>query len=307
MRTVAVIIPCFNQATFLSEAIESALQQTVAPDEIIVVDDGSTDESADVARAHPGVRYLRQENRGAAAARNAGLRTASSDFVIFLDADDRLLPSAVETGAADLETHPECVMTVGRYDYIKMDDRDRGFPANRTTRDPFAAMLQQNFVVVPAAAMFRRAAVEEIGGFDESILECEDYDLYLRIMRDSAISMHDAVVAQYRRHDANKSGDFARMRRDVLYALGKHLQHVRGNAQRYTAYRLGRRNCHVWYAKQAAFRAHALAKGGRRFEAARVLLSAARLIPLRTVPYVLAAITGGFFRWRKRVRSSVAT
>ena len=303
---VAVIIPCFNQAIFLNEAIESAFRQTVAPNEIIVVDDGSTDDSAAIVRAHPSVRYIRQENRGAAAARNAGLRIAASDFVIFLDADDLLLPVAVEAGAADLSAHPDCVMTFGRHGYINMDGRERRPSGDRDVREPFIAMLQQNFVVALSAATFRRGAIEEIGGFDESMRNCEDYDLYLRLTRERSVSRHDAEVALYRRHDSNKSRDLDRIRRHAIYALDKQLPHVRGDAQQYAAYLAGKRNCHIWYAKQAAFRAHALAKKGRRMDAALGLMSAFRNIPLRTMPYVLSAITAGFLRWRRRVQRQVA-
>lgn len=301
---VAVIIPCYNQAVYLAEAIASAVDQTRAPREVVVIDDGSTDDTAAVARSFPTVRYHRQENRGAAAARNAGLRASSADLVVFLDADDRLLPGAIEAGADDLEAHPDCAMTFGRYGYLNMDRRERGFPTNRTVDDSYEAMLHQNFIVVPAAAMFRRSALEEIGGFDESMTNCEDYDLYLRIMRDWPTSMHDEVVAQYRRHDTNKSRNLDLIRQQAMFALDKQLPYVRGDRRRYAAYRRGERNCHIWFAKGVAFRAHDAARSGRWWDAARDLLSAARHIPLRTAPYVAAAITGGFFRWLKRTRSS---
>lgn len=301
---VAVIIPCYNQGAYLGEAIASALDQSVAPSEVVVVDDGSTDDTATVARSFPGVHYHRQENRGAAAARNAGLRVSSSELVLFLDADDRLLPRAVEAGAGDLEAHPGCAMTAGRYEYLHADQRERGFPANRTVADPYAAMLQQNFIVVPAAAMFRRSAVEKIGGFDESMTNCEDYDLYLRIMRDSPISLHDTAVAQYRRHDANKSLDLDRIRRQTMLALDKQLPYVTGDRLRRAAYRRGERSCHIWFAKEVALRAYDAARHGRRTDAVRDLLSAARHVPLRTAPYVVTALTGGLFRWLKRKRSA---
>jgi glycosyltransferase involved in cell wall biosynthesis len=306
MTSVAVIIPCFNQGVFLNEAIESALRQTVTPNEIIVIDDGSTDDSAAVARAHPAVRYMRQENRGSAAARNAGLRLASSEFVIFLDADDLLLPGAVAAGVADLSAHPGCVMTFGRHGYVNMDGRERRPAHDRDVREPYLAMLEQNFVVVPAAAMFRRSAVEDVGGFDESMRTSEDYDLYLRLTRERPISRHDAEVALYRRHDANKTRDLDSERRHAIYALGKQLPNLRGNARQYAAYLAGRRNCSIWCAKQAAFRAYALAKQGRRMEAARSVISTVRNTPLRDVPAVVAALSGGFLRWRRRARRQSA-
>src|SRR5918997_500688 len=105
---VSVVIPCYNQAHFLGEAIESVLSQTYPHFEVVVVDDGSTDNTQEVAARYPGVRYIRQENQGLAGARNAGIRRSNGSFLVFLDADDRLLPRALEAGLKALKEHPEC-------------------------------------------------------------------------------------------------------------------------------------------------------------------------------------------------------
>src|ERR671912_965329 len=105
---VSVVIPCYNQAHFLGEAIESVLSQTYPHFEIVVVDDGSTDNTQEVAARYPGVRYIRQENQGLAGARNAGIRRSNGSYLVFLDADDRLLPEALEVGLEHLNAHPEC-------------------------------------------------------------------------------------------------------------------------------------------------------------------------------------------------------
>src|SRR5438874_6230903 len=95
---VSVIIPCYNQAHFLHEAIQSALAQTYSHREILVVDDGSADNTAEVTAGFAGIRYIRQENSGVSTARNTGLRESRGEYLIFLDADDRLLPDAVRVG-----------------------------------------------------------------------------------------------------------------------------------------------------------------------------------------------------------------
>src|SRR6266446_9539630 len=102
---VSVVIPCYNQAHFLGEAIDSALAQTYPHLEIVVVDDGSTDNIAAVVARYPGVRYFRQENQGLAAARNTGLRHSVGERLVFLDADDRLMPGAIEVGLACFRDH----------------------------------------------------------------------------------------------------------------------------------------------------------------------------------------------------------
>src|SRR5437867_2391143 len=95
-RLVSVVIPCYNNAPFLRDAIQSVLSQTYERTEFIVVDDGSSDDTSDVASSDPGIRLIRQQNQGVSAARNAGLRQSRGDYVVFLDADDRLLPGAVD-------------------------------------------------------------------------------------------------------------------------------------------------------------------------------------------------------------------
>src|ERR671911_2120937 len=112
---VSVVIPCYNQAHFLGEAIESVLAQSYPRFEIIVVDDGSTDDTSKVAARYPGVRYVYQNNQGVSAARNSGLARSEGEYVVFLDADDRLLPEALETGLKCLEARPECAFVSGYF------------------------------------------------------------------------------------------------------------------------------------------------------------------------------------------------
>src|SRR5215204_5307150 len=118
---VSVIIPCYNQAHFLGEAIESVLAQSYPHFEIIVVDDGSTDNTFEVASHYSKVRLIRQENRGVSRARNAGLRESEGSYVVFLDADDRLLPGALDAGLECFEAHPESAFVDGDYRYIGAD------------------------------------------------------------------------------------------------------------------------------------------------------------------------------------------
>src|SRR5919112_291203 len=118
---VSVVIPCYNQAHFLGEAIESVLAQSYPNFEIIVVDDGSTDDTSEVAGRYPKVRLVRQENQGLSGARNAGLARSEGEYVVFLDADDRLLPEALETGLEYLDAHSECAFASGRYRFIGGD------------------------------------------------------------------------------------------------------------------------------------------------------------------------------------------
>ncbi|MDR7453912.1 MAG: glycosyltransferase family A protein, partial [Armatimonadota bacterium] len=143
----SVVITCHNQGAFLAQAIESALAQTYPGVEVIVVDDGSTDETAEVAARYPDVRLVSQPRAGLPAARNAGLGLCTGDVVTFLDADDRLLPHAVETGVRALLAHPEAACVAGHYRLIDA----AGTVTAEWTRapvdfDPYAALLRRNHI-----------------------------------------------------------------------------------------------------------------------------------------------------------------
>jgi glycosyltransferase involved in cell wall biosynthesis len=118
---VSVIIPCYNQAHYLVDAIESALAQTHPRVQIVVVDDGSVDNTAEVALHYPDVCFVRQPNQGLGNARNAGFRSSSGEYVAFLDADDRLRPTAAETHLQCFAEHPEAAFVVGDIDLIGAD------------------------------------------------------------------------------------------------------------------------------------------------------------------------------------------
>ncbi len=125
---VSVVIPCYGQSHFLGEAIESVLAQTYPHLEIVVVDDESMDNASSIASRYPGVRCVREENSGMAGARNVGIRSTNGDFLVFLDADDTLLPDAIEAGLRELEQHPECACAVGTYRRTSHDGKPLEHP-----------------------------------------------------------------------------------------------------------------------------------------------------------------------------------
>src|SRR5215208_5330141 len=240
---VSVVIPCYNQAHFLGEAIESVLAQSYPHFEIVVIDDGSTDTTSEVAGRYPGVRCIRQDNQGLSAARNTGLRRSEGEYVVFLDADDRLLPEALEAGIECLKAHPECALTFGQYRLVASDGsflKQRRQPV--VDKDSYAALLRSNHIGVPAVVMYRRAVFASVGGFDSSVDASADADMYLRIARRFAVCGHEKVVADYRQHGVNMSGNPARMLRASLTVLRKQRRHVKGNKKYEEAYKAGTRN-----------------------------------------------------------------
>lgn len=236
---VSVIIPCYNSARYLAETIESVLAQTYPRVEIILIDDGSTDATAQIAQDYP-VNYVYQANRGISAARNSGFLHSQGKYVLFLDHDDRLLPRGVEAGVKLLEEHPECAIAVGEHKFIGADGTEIGYSHKHAAgRDHYLRLLEHNFIETPCSALHRRSNLEVAGVFDESVQGAEDYELYLRIARQSALITHDAAVAEYRLHDANTSGNAEQMFLVSFQVLQMELPHLQGDKEKLRMHRQG--------------------------------------------------------------------
>jgi glycosyltransferase involved in cell wall biosynthesis len=218
--SVSVVVPCFNQGRYLRDALQSALAQTRPAAEIIVVDDGSADETTAVAESFPGVTSVRQSHRGLAHARNEGLARAKGDYLVFLDADDRLHPEALAIGVAELQARPECAFVFGRCERIDAAGRRLPtVPPPPIEGDAYEALLRCNMIWTPAIVMFGRAMSEPFLYFDTTVGPSADYDLYLRIARARPIHGHGRPVADYRLHDASMSRNPALMLRSTVTVL----------------------------------------------------------------------------------------
>jgi glycosyltransferase involved in cell wall biosynthesis len=240
---VSVVIPCYNQAHFLGEAIESVLAQSYPRFEIVVVDDGSTDDTTEVARRYHAVRCVSQANQGLSAARNSGLTHSEGEYVVFLDADDRLLPGALEAGLECLKANPECAFAFGRYRIIAGDGSFLKPQRERVVDgDSYAALLRRNYVGVPAAVIYRRAVFASVGDFDTSAIASEDTEMYLRITKRFPVCSHEKVVAEYRWHGATITSNAALMLSTSLAVLRKQRKYVKGNKQYEEAYGEGIRS-----------------------------------------------------------------
>lgn len=225
---VSVVIPCYNQGHYLGDALASVASQTHGQPEVVVVDDGSTDNTAEVAARYPGVRYIRQENAGLAAARNTGIRHSTAEHIVFLDADDRLMPSAFRVGLTSLAARPRAAFVMGTWQLIGPDGSSLPTPAAAPVdADAYRALLRMCFISTPAAVMHRRSAVVAAGGFDTSVSPSADYDLYLRLTRRGPVYCHGELVAQYRRHGANMTLNRAMMLQAELTVLRRQWPHVR--------------------------------------------------------------------------------
>ena len=179
---VSIVIPTYNRADFVREAITSVLQQDYPDVDLIVVDDGSRDDTAAVVSGFgPAVRYLYQENRGVSAARNRGVAASTGGLIAFLDSDDLWLPSKVSAQVAYFEAHPDAQACHTDEIWIRRGVRVNERRIHRKHGGwQFLASLPR-CLISPSAVMLRRTLWDRLGGFDETLPACEDYDLWLRL------------------------------------------------------------------------------------------------------------------------------
>ena len=210
--SIGLVINTYQQAHFLSAAIESGLAQKQKFDQIIVVDDGSTDDPAAVVARYPGVQLIRQPNAGLAAARNTGLKACTSRYIVFLDADDLLTEDAVAAGLACHAKHPGAGFIYGAYRFVGPNKEPIGdVTYNEIGTDSYRTLLMFNVIGMHGAVVYDRSKLDEIGGFDTRVPRCEDYDAYLRMAIRFPVFSCSTLFALYRWHGQNMSAGHATM------------------------------------------------------------------------------------------------
>ena len=205
MPKVSIVIPTHNRASLLQRAINSA-RGAAADAEIIVVDDASTDETHAVCLSMSGITYLRLEiNQGLSAARNAGIRASTTEYVAFLDDDDLRLPHKLDLQLQALESKPAAAFCYGAC-LLAEAQRDlptgEVFPEKCLSGDIFWELLETNFIPMPTVVA-RKTALLEIGLFDKNLPAIEDWDMWLRLSERSPVVAIDEPVAVYRRANGN--------------------------------------------------------------------------------------------------------
>lgn len=218
---ISVVVPCYNQAHFLAETLESVLAQTYPAWEVIVVDDGSTDDTAAVVAAFAGrVKYLRRENGGLSAARNTGLAAATGQLLHFLDSDDSIEPDAYERVAQSVRRNPDA--DCYHLSWRTIDGGGQPLADFRTQAlgaDALSMLLRGNRFP-PCAGMVRRETALRAGLFKVELRSCEDWDFWIRCAAAGARFEPVAdAYALYRRYPGSMSTNHPRMWRSGLQVL----------------------------------------------------------------------------------------
>lgn len=232
--SVSVVVPAYNAAPYIGEAITSVLCQTEPDLECIVVDDGSTDDTVAVVKAFtdPRIRLIRQPNQGLAGARNVAIRAALGEFVALLDADDRWEPTFLTATLETMRTRPEAGATYCGFAYMDGRGHPTGVVRHRIV-PPDAVhreLLLGNWMSA-CAVVVRRAWYAKAGGFDTDLRACEDTDMWLRLSKLGCRFVGtDAVLVWYRRTGTSMSDDPDRMAKARLRVLEKHLGSLRDPA-----------------------------------------------------------------------------
>lgn len=224
---VSIVIPCYNTGTYLATAVRSALRQSHANVEVVLIDDGSTDNTAEVARSFddPRVRYFHQENQGLSAARNSGIRESRGAYLCFLDADDWLTPEKSEIQVTHLEKHPEIGLVAG--EYLRCDER--GVELSRGCSKPGPVDPRELLVASlwPVnAALVRREWVERAGPFDISLRAGEDWDFFCRLaILGCRMEVLPGLVCAYRTLPGSMSSNYRQQTANMVRVVEKTFSH----------------------------------------------------------------------------------
>lgn len=224
MPAVSVIIPTFNREKQVALAVESVLNQQVTDCELIVVDDGSTDQTVNILSDRFGdrIRLVSQPHRGVSAARNLGADEACGRFLAFLDADDRWLPDKLARQIAYHQTHDDCSISQTQEIWIR---HGRFVNPGKKHRKPEGYIFPHSLrlcAITPSSVMIDRKLWRQSGGFDEDLAACEDYDLWLRLTAHHPVALIDeTLLTKTGGHADQLSRRYPAMDRFRLYSLFK--------------------------------------------------------------------------------------
>jgi glycosyltransferase involved in cell wall biosynthesis len=218
---ISVVIPSYNRAHTLQRALQSVFDQSSAVDEVILIDDGSTDDSAAmVAQNFPGVSIIRQPNGGVSAARNRGIEAAQYDWIALLDSDDSWLPHKIKTVRDAALKHPGFVLYHSDEIWVRRGVRVNPMQKHRKSGGWIFAQCLPLCAISPSASVIQKSTLQDLGLFDESLPACEDYDLWLRLCHRFPVHyIEQPLITKYGGHEDQLSRQYPAMDRFRVRAL----------------------------------------------------------------------------------------
>lgn len=220
---ISLVIPSYNRCTLLKRALQSVFMQSIPPQEVIVVDDGSTDQTAQMLQQeYPQVKTITQNNKGVSAARNKGVQLAQGDWIAFLDSDDTWVAEKLACQISALQAAPELRVCHTEEIWIRNGVRVNAMNKHNKKGGWIFQHCLPLCVMSPSAIMIHRSVFEDIGLFDEGLPACEDYDLWLRISaKYPVLFLQQPLIHKYGGHEDQLSHKFWGMDRFRIQALEK--------------------------------------------------------------------------------------
>ncbi len=223
MLSISVIIPTYNRHHTLKSALNSVLQQSKPAQEIIVIDDGSEDDTRQLmTQAFPNIRYVFQENQGVSHARNTGIRHSTGEWIALLDSDDEWLPHKLEMQSQALREHPEFKVCHTEENWVRNGKRVNPMNKHQKRGGHIFQHCLPLCAMSPSSILIHRSVFEDVGQFDETLPACEDYDLWLRITaKYPVLFIEKPQIIKYGGHEDQLSRAHWGMDRFRIYALDK--------------------------------------------------------------------------------------
>ncbi len=240
MPLISVIIPVYNNAYFIAQALDSVLSQSITDIEVIVVDDGSTDESASIVQSYAvrdqRLKYIHQVNQGVAVSRNTGIKQSSGEFIAFIDGDDVWLPDHLKDLLHVMQGHEEIGLAHANITTISESGeilRTLKRPTELLSGNIFKPLLLRDIFVILSTVMIRRQCCDKVGLFDEALtrLGSEDRDLWLRITFEFKARYVDRIITHYRINSNGLSSNHENMVKGRLYVVEKLFRESKINQQ----------------------------------------------------------------------------
>ena len=220
---VSVIIPTYNSAQYLTAAIESVLQQTFKDFEVLVIDDGSTDNTSEIIKEFgDSVRYIYQENQGVSVARNTGIKNSKVKYVAFLDADDVWMPTKLEKQITAIKENPTSKACYTEYISVSSDMKPQELRRMRCEDDILSnLLLRGNVIGPPSSVLVERELIEELGGFDSNLSLSADWEMWIRLASVTEWTFVKEPLFMYRQHSLSMGRNTKLLEEDTVRLLEK--------------------------------------------------------------------------------------